>query len=122
LVPIGRAALAQVAVFGGACSELNAQGESINAARTSSAIPALGLHRVDNSTFTIQLELSPTLCATRTDLKSACSTAAYLVFPGAATTAGSRRLVPVRRRSGGRHLFDNNAGFRALLLPRRRSQ
>ena len=105
----------QVPVFG-AClqGELNGQGESINVLTDQQDIQRWQSTVSNNSTFTIQVELSANAAANTYGIYNANLAAPplYLVFPGAATTGwfatASFRNAPVRVVV---NLFDNNAAF-----------
>src|SRR5882672_10704124 len=78
----------QVAVFGGCLQgELNGQGESINVLTDQNAVQRWASTVSNNSTFTIQVELSGNAAANTYGIYNASAVAPplYLVFPGAAT-------------------------------------
>src|SRR5947209_18726759 len=93
----------QIPVFGGCLQgELNAQGESINVLTDQQAIQRWASTVSNNSTFTIQGELSGNAAANTYGIYNASLAAPplYLVFPGAATTGwfatASFRTAPIR--------------------------
>ena len=105
----------QVAVFGGCLQgELNGQGESINVLTDQNAVQRWASTVSNNSTFTIQVELSANAAANTYGIYNASLAAPplYAVFPGAATAGwfatASFRTGPTRVVV---NLFDNNAAF-----------
>jgi hypothetical protein len=105
----------QVAVVGGCLQgELNGQGESINVLTDQNAVQRWASTVSNNSTFTIQVELSANAAANTYGIYNASFAVPplYLVFPGAATAGwfatASFRTAPIRVVV---NLFDNNAAF-----------
>lgn len=95
-------------------SLLNAQGESINAATQQQNIQRWQATVSNNSTFTLQVELSGNAAGNTYGIYNASAAVPplYLVFPGAATTGwfatASFRTSPTRLIV---NLFDNSAAF-----------
>ena len=105
----------QVPVVGGCLQGyLNGKGESINVLTDQNAVQRWASTVSNNSTFTIQVELSGNAAANQYGIYNASLAAPplYLVFPGAATTGwfatASFRNLPTRVVV---NLFDNNAAF-----------
>jgi hypothetical protein len=95
-------------------SLLNSQGESINAATQQQDIQRWQATVSNNSTFTLQVELTGNAAGNTYGIYNAgfAVPPLYLVFPGAATTGwfatASFRTAPTRLVV---NLFDNNAAF-----------
>ena len=105
----------QVPVAGGTLQGyLNSVGESINVLTDQQDIQRWAATVSNNSTFTIQVELSGNAAANQLGIYNASLAVPplYLVFPGAATSGwfatASFRTAPVRVVV---NLFDNNATF-----------
>src|SRR5881392_4256910 len=105
----------QVAVAGDCLQGLlNAQGESINVLTDQNAVQEWASTVSNNSTFTIQVELSANAATNTYGIYNASAVVPplYLAFPGAATTGwfatASCRTSPTRVVV---NLFGNNAAF-----------